>query len=274
MDEQTQSLLLKCFQLSALTVVIILDALIILIAKNKRYWSAESVIIAVFALTEAIYCFSWAIHCWPLIISFNYPLLTRVGWKFHYFTTEMSYILRYFTLSTIFVIIAKFKQMRLRTVCVVIFVEFAASATYALHMVYYNEVYGFKDVFALRWIHEETGEKTMKNILLLRLAGEALCFILAGTVLMTNRKQFKFGKSLGFLVTGLTSWLSHTALSSVLLEDVTINNGIRITLIIVNLIGLIAKSFFCLMMIEKGNEIPPKSDFFEDDVELVENRNH
>jgi hypothetical protein len=257
--------------LSALTVAIILNlSVIILIAKNKRNWSAVNVFIVAYALNEAIFCFSGAIR-WSLNGIFKIPVATPVGCEVFFFVMETTLVLNVFILPTIFVTIAKLKQMRLRIVCAVILVEIVTSAIFALPFVYYYEVNpsNGKSICVKHWNAKDNRREKM------RLVHEFACFILAGIVLMMNRKQFKFGKSLGFFLTSFLTWFPD-AVSKIAVNLVEYPVYVQRTLTFIFFIGLIVKPISLLMMVEKGNEILSDSRVSSDDVErveLAENRN-
>jgi hypothetical protein len=178
-------------ELSAYTVVIIVNALIIIrIVENKLYLNTVNVFIAMFALSEAINI------CLGLFLTFIF-VDTEVKCIVYGFIAYLSLTLEFVFLPTMFVIIAKFRQMRLRTVGAVILIEVAASVICALLIVY--DVFKSKEGCNMCGREENISYQMTK-------ACEAVCFILAGSVLMKNRKQFKFGKSLGFLVTFFISW--------------------------------------------------------------------
>jgi hypothetical protein len=263
MDEETQKLLRESIRLSAKSIILIFDLLmVILIAKNKRNWSAVNVFIAAFALTDAIYSL-------PSKKIFQNSVDTEMGCKVFGFIMEMTYVLRFFILPTIFVTIAKFKQIRLRTVCAVIVVEIVVSAVCSLP---------FVNHYKLRESDENSVCVFLWNGVIgkirMRLVCEASCLFLAGSVLMMNRKQFKVGKSLGFFVSFFIHWLPAAVLNIVYFMDDTIEFPDYINQIttIIYFMALVVKSIFLFMMFEEGNEIPSGSRTFVD-VELVENRN-
>jgi hypothetical protein len=190
MDEESPKISIG---LSALTVVIILNlSVTILIAKNKRNGSAANVFIAAYALNEAICCFIGALR-WSLKGIFKINVVNPFGCQVFFFITETSIALSFFFFLTIFVTITKLKQIRLRTVCVVIFVEVIVSAIYARPFIVYNDTDSSNGGSFCTKKYKYEGERT--KTLIMRLGREASCLILAGIVLMTNCKQFKFGKS-------------------------------------------------------------------------------
>jgi hypothetical protein len=262
-------------ELSAYAVAAILDILvIILVVIKKRNWSAVNVFIAAFALADAVFLFPWD-------FDEAFEINTTLQCKMYSFVVESSNFLRFSFLLTTFVVIVKFKKMQLKKAFKVILLELAASSTLIMllvnHFVDYEE-----DICGVTWNHNDS---KMKNVLIMRSTFQAFSYILTGIILMMNHKQFKLGKSLGFLVAFFISWFpkvltdfinSADNTSELDYEDIVIIFIIFIWSFVTTLIGIIGKSIFCLIMIETKNEILSNQaetvQFNEKPKELDENR--